>query len=60
MLAPMTESEPHLLVVDDDARLRELLRRYLADNGFRVTLAADAEEGIGAFLEKRRPKWRGE
>src|SRR4029453_18812300 len=22
-------------------------------------LAADAEEGIGAFLERRRPKWRG-
>src|SRR5688572_2845088 len=40
----MTETEPHLLVVDDDARLRELLRRYLADNGFRVTLAADARE----------------
>ena len=36
--------EPHLLVVDDDARLRELLRRYLSDNGFRVTLAADAAE----------------
>ena len=34
--------EPHLLVVDDDARLAELLRRYLADNGFRVTTAADA------------------
>ena len=35
---------PHLLVVDDDERLRGLLRRYLADNGFRVTLAADAAE----------------
>jgi len=34
--------EPHLLVVDDDARLAELLRRYLADNGFRVTIAGDA------------------
>lgn len=34
--------EPHLLVVDDDARLRELLRRYLSDSGFRVTAAADA------------------
>ena len=29
--------EPHLLVVDDDPRLRELLRRYLGDSGFRVT-----------------------
>ncbi len=40
----MSELEPHLLVVDDDARLRELLRRYLSDNKFRVTLAADAGE----------------
>ena len=35
---------PHILVVDDDARLRELLRRYLASEGFRVTTAADAAE----------------
>ncbi len=40
----MGDLEPHLLVVDDDARLRELLRRYLSDNGFRVTVAADAVE----------------
>jgi two-component system, OmpR family, phosphate regulon response regulator OmpR len=40
----MSDAEPHLLVVDDDARLRDLLRRYLADNGFRVTAAADATE----------------
>ena len=41
----MVASEaPHLLVVDDDERLRGLLRRYLADNGFRITLAADAAE----------------
>ena len=40
----MSEIEPHLLVVDDDARLRELLRRYLAENGFRVTVAAGAQE----------------
>src|SRR6266852_6071021 len=40
----MNDTEPHLLVVDDDARLRELLRRYLSDNGFRVTAAADAVE----------------
>lgn len=35
---------PHLLVVDDDARLRSLLQRYLNANGFRVTAAADAAE----------------
>lgn len=35
---------PHILVVDDDTRLRELLRKYLADNGFRVSTAADAGE----------------
>jgi two-component system phosphate regulon response regulator OmpR len=36
--------EAHILVVDDDARLRLLLSRYLADQGFRVTTAADAAE----------------
>jgi two-component system phosphate regulon response regulator OmpR len=40
----VSDLEPHLLVVDDDARLRELLRRYLSDNGFRVTTAEDAAE----------------
>ena len=39
-----SEPEPHLLVVDDDARLCELLRRYLSDSGFRVTTARDASE----------------
>jgi len=33
---------PHILVVDDDNRLRELLRKYLSDNGFRVSVASDA------------------
>lgn len=32
----------HILVVDDDARLRDLLRKFLSENGFRVTVAADA------------------
>jgi two-component system phosphate regulon response regulator OmpR len=36
--------EPHLLVVDDDARLRALLQRYLVEQGFRVTTAADAAD----------------
>lgn len=33
---------PHLLVVDDDARLRDLLARYLTSEGFRVATAPDA------------------
>lgn len=41
--APGIES-PHLLVVDDDERLRALLQRYLSQNGFRVSAAADAAE----------------
>jgi two-component system phosphate regulon response regulator OmpR len=36
--------DAHILVVDDDARLRALLSRYLADQGFRVTTAADAAD----------------
>jgi len=36
--------EPHLLVVDDDERLRALLQRYLSSNGYRVTAAPGAPE----------------
>jgi two-component system phosphate regulon response regulator OmpR len=39
--------DPHLLVVDDDERLRALLQRYLSSNGFRVSAAADAAEARG-------------
>lgn len=38
------DQAPHILVVDDDKRLRELLSRYLSANGFRVTNASDARE----------------
>jgi len=34
----------HILVVDDDARLRALLSRYLAGEGFRVTTAENAAD----------------
>jgi two-component system phosphate regulon response regulator OmpR len=36
--------KPHILVVDDDTRLRELLRSFLSRNGFRVTAAGHAAE----------------
>ncbi|MBL8661183.1 MAG: response regulator transcription factor [Candidatus Odyssella sp.] len=48
----METEQPHVLVVDDDRRLRDLLRRFLADNGFRVTVAGDAREArasVGSF-----------
>ncbi len=44
MNAVATDEPAHVLVVDDDKRLCELLRRYLSDNGFRVTTAADAAQ----------------
>jgi two-component system, OmpR family, phosphate regulon response regulator OmpR len=45
MSSPLTAMEnPHLLVVDDDSRIRELLQRYLTTNGYRVSGAADAGE----------------
>lgn len=40
------DDAPHVLVVDDDRRLRELLARFLADAGYRVTTAADAPAAI--------------
>jgi len=45
-------SEPlHVLVVDDEPRIRAMLRRYLADEGFRVSDAADGA-GLRAALER--------
>ena len=39
----------HLLVVDDDDRLRDLLKEYLIRGGFRVTTAAHAESARRLF-----------
>ncbi len=36
--------EAHILVVDDDERIRSLLRRFLMRNGYLVTTAADAAQ----------------
>lgn len=38
------ETTPHILIVDDDDRIRSLLQRYLSDNGYRTSIAADATE----------------
>ena len=34
----------HLLVVDDDRRIRELLQKYLIEHGYHVTTASDVQE----------------
>ncbi len=41
----------HLLVVDDDARLRDLLFKYLQENGFVVTQAQNAEEAMDLMTQ---------
>ncbi len=41
---PPADAAGHVLVVDDDSRIRQLLARYLGGSGFRVTGAADAAE----------------
>lgn len=38
----MNDEAPHILLVDDDARLRALTSRYLGENGYRVTVAETA------------------
>lgn len=40
----VTDDAAHLLVVDDDSRIRSLLNKFLTSNGYRVTTAASAAE----------------
>jgi two-component system phosphate regulon response regulator OmpR len=42
--AALSDDAPHLLVVDDDRRIRDLLSRYLRSEGYRVTTAETAAE----------------
>jgi two-component system phosphate regulon response regulator OmpR len=43
-IAALPDDAPHLLVVDDDRRIRDLLSRFLAGEGYRVTTAETAIE----------------
>lgn len=40
----MADDAFHILVVDDDRRIRSLLQKYLAGEGYRVSVAGDAAE----------------
>lgn len=48
-MEPLPDDAPHVLVVDDDQKIRDLLARYLMENGFRVTTAPDAERARAAM-----------
>ncbi len=39
-----SDDAPHLLVIDDNTRIRTLLDEFLSENGFRVTVAGNAED----------------
>lgn len=41
---PIADEARHILVVDDDTRIRELLTEYLSRNGYRVTAAESASD----------------
>ena len=46
----MSADSPHILVVDDDDRLRELLRKFLTENGFLVVTACDAADARARLI----------
>ena len=43
----VADDAPHLLVVDDDRRIRDLLSRFLASEGYRVSTADNAKDARG-------------
>ena len=50
----VTAPMPHILVLDDDQRLRELLQRFLTEQGFRVSTLPDAHD-LSKRLERDPP-----
>ncbi len=46
---PLADDAPHVLVVDDDRRLRELLARFLGDHGYRISVARDTTDARAAL-----------
>ena len=46
----LADDAPHLLVVDDDRRIRDLLSRFLASEGYRVTTAETAADARAKLI----------
>jgi DNA-binding NtrC family response regulator len=49
---PANPITPNLLIVDDDAVVRDLMVRLYLDNGYRVVGVSSAEEAIGLLAER--------
>ncbi|MED2184196.1 response regulator transcription factor [Bacillus wiedmannii] len=41
----------HILLVEDDISIQEMVEKYLIKEGFQVTIASDGEEGVQAFFK---------
>ena len=46
----LADDAPHLLLVDDDRRIRDLLSRFLGGEGYRVTTAMSAKDARAKLL----------
>jgi two-component system OmpR family response regulator len=49
----MTATAEKVLIVDDDAEIRDLLRRYLAEHGYQVRAAADGKQMWDALQDEQ-------
>ncbi|WP_242311179.1 response regulator transcription factor [Bacillus cereus group sp. BfR-BA-01331] len=41
----------HILLVEDDISIQEMVETYLVKEGFQVTIASDGEEGVNTYLK---------
>ncbi|MDA1677084.1 response regulator transcription factor [Bacillus cereus group sp. TH152-1LC] len=41
----------HILLVEDDISIQEMVEKYLIKEGFQVTIASDGEEGVNTYLK---------
>jgi CheY-like chemotaxis protein len=51
--AQPSAGDPQILVVDDEAEIRELLQRFLSELGYDVLVASDGEEALLSILHNR-------
>ena len=51
-MSEVSRTDTKVLVVEDDMSLRELLQMELSRSGYKVTVAANGEEGLGLYREE--------